>query len=411
MPEYRPRWLAPLLRSATERSPVVIVTGARQVGKSTMLLAECAEGFDYLSLDDFENLEQARRNPDVLLERSDSIILDEVQRAPQLLTAVKRAVDLKPTRRFILSGSANMLLMAQASESLAGRAEFLDLAPLSIGERDHHAPPTWFEGLLAGQPDCIRGSVPGPISLASSVWRGGMPVTLQRTDEAGLVRWREGYVRTYLERDLRQLSQIEHLSDFRRLMVAAALRCGQLVNASAIGRDIGLSQPTTHRYLALLEVSLLMHRLPAYADNRGVRLMKSPKIMWCDSGIAAHLAGFYSADDLRPAREWGGILETFVFAQLSALASLVTPTPRLYYWRTRKGEEVDFIVEYGRRLLAIEVKSAKQVRYSDTTALQLFLKTYPETVAACVLYAGTEVRKMASKLYAIPFAALWDEPR
>lgn len=388
-------------------SPVTVLTGARQVGKSTLLLHEFDRHWKYISLDDYDTLTQARRDPRILIESAHALVFDEAHRVPDLFPAIKMAIDSDKAMRVVLSGSANLLLMAKISESLAGRAEFLELGPMTVGEMRGNSPPDWLNCIFEKGTFMFSNSYTHESDLAMKVWRGGMPEILRRNVSEQILRWREGYVTSYLERDLRQLSQIDNLTDFRRLMKTAALWSGQVMNKSAIARDLGLSQPTTHRYLNLLDVSALVGLLPAYGSNRAVRLVKSPKLIWHDSGIAAHLAGYFSADDLLRNREWGGMLECFVYSQLYPLCCRMSPTPRIYYWRTRKGEEVDFVIEQGRKLLAIEVKAGSRVGYDDTRGLQTFMQSYPQTTVGIVLYSGSKVEKMSDKIFAVPLASLW----
>ncbi len=186
--------------------------------------------------------------------------------------------------------------------------------------------------------------------------RGLMPPLLTLTSAQAWVRWWEGYVTTYLERDLRQISQIDSLLDFRRVMELAALRSGQLLNQTEIGRDAQVSQPTVHRYLNILETTHLFERLPAYAASHITRLLKSPKAFWNDPGLAVFLSGYYDHESLIYAREYGAYFETLIFHHLRVLTRLLVPAGRLSFWRQRDGVEVDFVIEHGRRLLAIDVK-------------------------------------------------------
>ena len=405
---YHKRWLAPIIREAVKGTPVTILTGARQVGKTSLLQQEFSTGWRYLTLDDLDLLEQCKRSPEIVLSSEEPTIFDEAQRAPELFIAIKRIVDQDRSRRFILSGSANLLLMKQVSESLAGRSVFFELAPLTQGELLHHSPPNFLTRCFSADLTFkVKKDNSKSAPLNELVWRGGMPQSLAEKKESVLLQWRDAYTQTYLERDLRQLSQIDNLTDFRRLMIASALRTGQLLNVSEIGRDIGLKQPTAHRYLNLLEVSCLLYRLPPYTVNKGLRLVKSPKLMWVDSGLASHLAGYFSADDLLKSREWGGMLECFVYFHLRELTNLMIPCPRIHYWRTRQGEEVDFVLEQGRHLVAIEVKGTQKVTYRDTIALQTFLSQYPNAKSGIILYAGREVVKFGDKIVALPLSVLW----
>jgi hypothetical protein len=402
---YLPRFLTLQFREAVEHHPVVVLTGARQVGKSTFLRrTPPTNQWRYLTLDDFDVLSQAQQDARALLSGSGPLVIDEVQKEPRLLSAVKQRVDESGMeRRYVLSGSANLLLLEQVSETLAGRAVYLTLGPMTFRETQESPPSPLLEELLAGKiPDESRTDAPN-INLDFWVWRGGMPPLASVTHETAILRWWEGYVATYLERDLRQLRQINSLADFRQVMVAAALRNGQLMNQTEISRDVSVSQPTVHRYLNLLSATHLLGRLPAYARNRTKRLVKSSKLFFADTGLAAFLCGYYDVDTIRDAKIWGGFFEGFVFQHLHILGQLLTPQARLFYWRTTSGAEVDFVIEHGKRLLAIEVKSASAIRYADAANLRLFLQEYPEASCGVVCYCGDEIIRLDERIIAIPW--------
>ncbi len=405
---YYPRWLTPSLQEASQDHAVVVLTGARQVGKSTLLLnAEPFCRWRYHTLDDFDVLAQARREPEALWAGVEQVILDEVQKAPELLSAVKIAVDRNPRKyRFILSGSANLLLMKQVSESLAGRAVYFVMDPLALGEVHQLPPPDILTRLLAGEFPAEGSLAEEPLDPTDLMLRGLMPALLPLAAPHAWARWWEGYVATYLERDLRQISQVEALVDFRKLMQFAALRSGQLLNQSEVARDAQLSQPTVHRYLNLLETTHLFDRLPAYAVNRTTRLLKAPKAFFNDPGLAVFLAGYYEASDLRKARAYGAYFETLIYHHLRLLTRLMTPAGHLYFWRTQAGAEVDFVVEHGRKTAAFEVKSAKNPGYGDIQGLQTFLQQHPETSAGVLLHSGTSIKRLAEKIVALPWTML-----
>lgn len=405
---YLPRWLTPALQEAVRHHSIVVLTGARQVGKSTLLLhAEPFRSWRFLTLDDFDVLAQARREPESLWAGASHVILDEVQRAPEILLAVKRAVDRSPERyRFVLSGSANLLLMKQVSESLAGRAVYFVLDPMAIGEMRGAPQPQILMRALAGdfpEEDVLPEEPPEPAEL---LLRGLMPPLLRFPAPQEWVRWWDGYTATYLERDLRQISQIDALVDFRRLMQFLALRSGQLLNQSELAREARLSQPTVHRYLNLLETSHLFERLPAYAGSHSTQLLKSPKAFWNDPGLAVFLSGYYDLDDLRKAREFGAYFETLVYHHLRLLVRLMTPAGRLYFWRRRDGREVDFVVSHGRRLLAVEVKSTKNPLYGDAEGLRAFLQEYPLASGGLLVHGGRAIRRLGENILALPWTML-----
>jgi len=404
---YRPRWLGSVLRAALGDHPVVVVTGPRQTGKSTLLQHE--EPFSrwrYITLDDFDALRQAERDPSALWAGVDKIVLDEVQKSPALLSAVKRSVDQKRSAvSFVLSGSANLLLMGQVSESLSGRAVYFTLYPMTLGEMEGNSAPDLLAKFF--QRDAIpEGAVPITMDPLPLLARGFMPPLLTLSGQEAATRWWEGYIATYLERDLRQISQIESLPDFDRLMRALALRNGQILNQTEVARDIGLSQPSVHRYLNILEATYLLERLPAFARNRTKRLMKSPKIYWVDPGLAAHLCGHFDAESLAASREVGGLFESLILLHLKALAQMLVPRPRFSYWRTITGKEVDLVVEHGRKLLAVEIKLTTAPRYQDAENLRVFLEEYPETEAALLVHSGAEVKRLHEKILAVPWVLL-----
>lgn len=398
---YKPRWLSPLLAQAATTHRIVVLTGARQVGKST-LLQHILPTWRYLSLDDFDVRAQAQRDPQALWAGSTEIVLDEVQKVPTLLEAIKIAVDRRNARtRFVLSGSANLLLMAKISESLAGRAVYFTLSPMTWGELHGRPAPESLARLLHGDLP-PEGTVDSP-DPAELIARGFMPPLLTLSTQHACTLWWEGYIATYLERDLRQLARIEALADFQRVMAALALRSGHLLNQSEVARDVALPQPTVHRYINLLEASHLFERLPAYAVSRTKRLIKAPKVYWADPALAAHLAGYSDAASISRAREYGAFFETLVLHHLRVLGGLLTPRARLFYWRTVSGHEVDFVIEQGRRLVAVEVKLSPQPRYGDAEGLRFFMREYPHAQCGIVVHAGSQIRRLDERIIAVPW--------
>jgi len=397
-----PRLVARSLADRLRVMPAVVVTGARQTGKSTLAQDLSPGPRRYLTLDDLDTVDAARRDPAGLLGGPQPVTLDEVQREPELLRAVKQAIDRRRRRgRFLITGSANLLLMRQVSETLAGRAAYLTLWPMTRREQRAlgrcgvwdellDTPDAGWLDLLAAQPD-------DPEDWRGLARRGGFPtpaVHLETPRERAV--WFDGYVRTYLERDLQDLSSIAALPDFRRLMRAACLRLGQLVNQTELGRDVALSQPTVHRYLNLLETSYLLVRLAPYAVNRTKRLIKSPKLYWSDTGVALHLAG-----GIEPT---GAHLENLVLHDLLAWRDARLDRAEVLYWRTAAGEEVDFVVETGGRLLPIEVKTTERPRLRDAAHLRAFRAEYGRVSrAALLLHSGETLEWLAPDVLAAPW--------
>jgi predicted AAA+ superfamily ATPase len=401
--KYKPRWIFPSIREAVRDHPVVVLTGARQVGKSTLLRKEFPDA-RYVTLDDYDALHQAETDPAALWAGTSTVIVDEVQKSPTLLSGIKGAVDTQRHKTtFILSGSANLLLMRRVSETLAGRAIYFTLRPFAFGEQESRPPKPTLEDLLAGRfPK--EYTVPSPPALAPLLWRGFLP-PLFSMRPAAVTRWWEGYVATYLERDLRDLSQVDSLVDFRRLMELLSLRNSHVLNQSALARDAGLSQPSVHRHINLLETSHLLIRLPAFARNRTRRLVRSPKTHWLDPGLAAFLSGLFDSGSVS-GPPLGPLLESMVLSHLQIFAENLLPRARLFYWRTSDGHEVDFILEHGRRLIAVEVKATAHPSHRDADPLRLFMKEHPETSAGLILHSGSSIHFLDKKIIALPWTEL-----
>jgi predicted AAA+ superfamily ATPase len=382
--------------------PAVIVTGSRQTGKST-LAAELVPGDRTLySLDDLDVLDIARRDPEALVSGTRPITLDEVQRAPDLLITVKRSIDRRRRAgQFLLTGSANLALMRGVSESLAGRASYLTLWPMTRREQRHMGRCGLWEELLAADdsqwPDLVQSDDVGAEDWRALARRGGYPTpALHMSGKADRAVWFDGYVRTYLERDLQGLSSIAALPDFRRLMRAACLRMGQLANQTELARDVALPQPTVHRYLNLLETSYLLTRLPAYAVNRTKRLIKAPKLYWCDTGLALHVAGLDEPV--------GAHLENLVLVDLMVWRDARVRRAEVLYWRTTAGEEVDFVIEVDGQLVPIEVKATSRPRVADTAGLRSFRAEYPRSArAGLLLHTGSQVQWLMPGVLAVPW--------
>lgn len=396
-----PRLVGAALSERLRVMPAVVITGARQTGKSTLVERLVPGDRIYRSLDDFDVLDLARRDPDALLSGRNPLTLDEVQRQPRLLPALKRAIDRdRVAGRFLLTGSANLLLMRQVSESLAGRASYLTLWPMTRREQRGLGAAGRWEELLA-TPDADWRDLLVARDDHAEDWRalarrGGFPtpaVDLARPAERDI--WFDGYVRTYLERDLQDLATIAALPDFRRLMRAACLRVGQIVNQTELGRDVALPQPTVHRWLNLLETSYQLVRLPAYAVNRTKRLMKSPKMYWADTGLALHLSG---------GEPNGAHLENLVLHDLLAWRDARVQPAELGYWRTSLGEEVDLVIETDGKLLPIEVKATARPRLADCIHLRTFRAEYGKKArAALLLHTGKTLEWLAPDVLAAPW--------
>ncbi len=413
-PPLLPRLQASQLRAALATMRVVVLTGARQTGKTT-LAQELGREDDrvFITLDRPETLELAERDPEALWEGLDRVTIDEVQRSPQLLDLLKIEVDRNPTRgRFLLTGSANLLLMESVSESLAGRAGYISLPPFTLAERMSFEGGVLFRRLLEAPSSAavlkLGADFPSRdvLTIPRAVFDGGYPEALRLDCDQARTIWREGYVATYLERDLRNLSAIADLPDFLRLLRLAVLRSGQLVNIDGLARDAGLASSTARRWLNLLEVSCQTLKLPAYATSRSKRLIKSPKLYPTDSGLACYLCGISEAAGLESSPQLGPLFEGYVLQHLAAFAALLPVRAKLLCWRTTRGEELDFVVETPNRLLPIGVKTSRTLGKRDLRGLKAFLEEYPDGAPfGVVLYAGQEWLRPARNVVAIPWSA------
>ncbi len=402
------------LAESLSKFPAVILHGARQTGKTTLAKMPSIGGNrTYITLDELGIRETARSDPGALLAGIGKLTIDEVQREPEILLSIKMDIDRdRKAGRFLLTGSANMLLMKKVSESLAGRAIYFNLPPLLWPEIEQVKFGSTLDLLCASKSvDEFLSSHAGGARkarrpLVTAVFRGGYPVPSLSGDVLFASQWFESYVQTYLERDLRDFTATDNLIEFRRMMRICAVRNGGLVNVASLASDAGISQTTARRYLGILQVSFQVMAVPAFARSRGKRLVKSPKMYWTDTGLAAHLAGFAGEDELHEAREWGCWLENYVAIHLGAYASLRRPGAGLCHWRTSGGHEVDFVLELGRKLIPIEVKSTASPMRRDIAGLETFLDEYWDAPFGVIACRCDTPRAVTSRIVAVPMEEL-----
>jgi uncharacterized protein len=340
-------------------------------------------------------------------------VLDEIQRAPELFVALKAAVDRdRRPGRFLLTGSANVLLLPRLSESLAGRMEIHTLRGLSQGE---------FEGLREGFIDALfaRASPtvlspdrsPGRPSrdLVARVLRGGFPEPALKRSAPRREAWLRDYVNTLLQRDVRELANIEGLTALPHLLAVLATRTAGLFNLADVSRVVGLPQTTLKRYLSLLEATFLIEWLPAWHTRVARRLVKAPKLFVADSGLAAHLLGFEAQHARHERTRLGPLLETFVVSELRKQAAWSRTRPRLFHFRTQAGQEVDVVLEDARgRIVGVEVKAAVGLSSADWNGLRALKEAAgARFVRGVVLYGGQEALPFGRDLLALPVSALW----
>ena len=399
------RFAANQLARVTRVLPATVVTGARQTGKSTLVRsAPLLAGYQYLTLDNLETQRRAAEAPMALLTSADRVIVDEIQRNPDLLLAVKELIDDDPSSqagRFILTGSTNLLGLRTAGETLAGRAGYVTLWPLSRREALGEGRPGRWGELLGAGPSSWRDIVLADPAVEES-WpavalRGGYPVpALRLTEPDDRDTWFEGYIDTYLRRDVPEITAVSRPLDFHRLMQRVVVDIGQLEHQARWATELGLSRPTVGRWLDLLEVSYQLVRVPAWTVNRRKQLVKARKIYWADTGLACALIG-----ERQPS---GFHLENLVLNDLLVWQGGEPRRPSIFHWRTRDGFEVDFVIESAdRSLLPVEVKAATTVGVNDARGLVQFLREYPEAKAGLILYGGREVTWVTDSVLAVPW--------
>lgn len=400
---YIERDIADTITAALSEMPVVVITGMRQTGKSTFLQNQPGlKGRRYVTFDDFAQLEAAKADPDGFVKTDEPLTIDEAQRCPEVLIAIKKRADKKRRPgQFLLSGSANFALLKGMSESLAGRAVYFTLHPMSIREINKQISEEPFLYRFF-KSQSIAGIKASRIIKADNILQGGMPsVCLGEVKNRDI--WFKGYEQTYLERDIREMSRITDIISFRNLLHLAALRTGQLLSPSSIGRDAKLSTATALRHLSLLEASFIINRMPPYLRNRTSRLIKSPKMYISDSGLACYLAGIKRLED-EPFK--GAMFETYAAQNLSAIINASWADAQLYFWNIQGRHEVDFIVEAGNKCIAVEVKAAARWTDKDLSGLRAFLSQTPHCLAAVLAYNGTESVRLGDKIWAIPVSTV-----
>ncbi|MBM4082614.1 MAG: ATP-binding protein, partial [Planctomycetes bacterium] len=382
--------------AAIADTPVVLLHGARQTGKTTLVQSLAAQfpGAEYITLDDAGALSLATRDPQGFIRGlPDTVVIDEVQKAPDLFPSIKMEVDReRRPGRFLLTGSANVLLLPRLSESLAGRMEVIPLHPFSQGELESRTE-RFVDRLLTG--GALRATTL-PMegrSIHERLIRGGFPEACQRADDSRRSAWFGSYISTILQRDVRDLAHIEGLAALPNLLTLLAARSAGLLNMADLARSANLPHSTLTRYLTILKTLFLVSELPAWSANIGKRLVKAPKVHLCDTGLTCHLLG---CDAKRLGAEpsvLGPVLESFVFAELVKQLTWASAPAALYFVRTSTGVEVDFVIEDRQgRLVGIEVKASATVSADDFRNLESFAEAVGERFQrGVVLYAGERV--------------------
>ena len=411
--EYISRHMEEMVRLSAKLHPVVLVQGARQVGKSTMVKGlDFLGGYKFYDLDNFEHLRLAQKNPTQMWAGVTRVVIEEVQRSPALLEAIHTdGIGLKKKTRFVLTASYSTPELVQFVEEVASRGTQVQLLPCSPSEAERWAPCALLRELLDGESITRKYSTP-PASLNKHV--GHFPEVVGQKDEGALTQWYESYLGDFLERDLRALSGVSSLVEFRRLMASLSTSCGDVTNQTAMARQLSISQPSVYRHLAVLEASLLLYRLNAFdrpcskrsskrsSKGSSKRIVKTPKHFFVEPGLFAHLWRVADNESLGASSFEYRYMQCQTLLSLRAAAELMVPRGDISFWRTSTAKDVDFVLSHKSKLLAFQVDPGDGSRENLLEHLELFMSEYKETVAGIVVHNRLEVEELAPGVIGIP---------
>ena len=402
------RFSADRVKTALRDTPVVMVNGPRQCGKTTLARRFVEGDRTYITLDDDTQLAAARTDPAGFMRGIDRAIIDEIQRAPELLRAIKRSVDEdRRPGRFLLTGSANVLTLPQVAESLAGRMEVVNLLPLSRAEI-RGAKPTFlektFSGKVARPLEIMLGA-----DLVNAVLIGGYPEMLNRDDPKRRQAWAREYVDAIVQRDVRDVAEVDKLDQMPRLLRVLAHHSSQLTNFMQTGAQINLDAKTTRRYIGVLEQLFLVRRLEPWFQNRLKRWVKTPKLHFLDAGLLAAVLGATADRIVKDRSIFGPLLETFVLSEIMKQIAWLDGTFAVHHYRDKDQDEVDIVVENDRgALVGLEVKAAATVSAGDFKGLRkLANASRNRFMLGAVLYDGETTVSFGERMFAAPLSCLW----
>lgn len=400
-----------LLRKYLKKFPVVAVIGARQVGKTTLVRDLLGEKRRFVTFDDPVNIMLAEKDPISFLNQANRLTLDEIQKVPTLFPAIKQIIDRKRTNgQFLITGSANITMLPKISESLAGRVAFVEMSPFSTLEVSGSdlAKPKLIEIIRSGNAEkCwkfLSDITPKSLSLEKYIVRGGLPPAYLESDHQVRQEWFKGYVRTYLERDVRDLSKIQKLYEYQKFLTLLAFRSAQIFNKSEVARDCGIPYTTAGHFFDLLLATFQVFLVQPYFRNIGKRLIKAPKLMWNDTALSMYLQGLNSWTDARRLGRDGFFVENKIALELRTVLSAYEPSAKLFYWRTSAGAEIDCVIEIKGRLIPVEVKWKETLKAKELTSIEIFLKDFKKYCPwGIILYRGKELLKIKDKIFLVPF--------
>lgn len=406
---FYPRIIGPRIAEAQQDTPVILLAGPRQAGKTTLVRQVAVEqNMRYLTLDDKLTLLAAREDPVGMIRSLDRVVIDEIQRAPELLLAIKQSVDQdRRPGRFLLTGSANLMAIPTVADSLAGRMETLTLLPLSQTEINYQKT-NWIDNVFAGRildsTDPVIGN-----DLIDRVLRGGYPEAVARASVKRRATWAQQYIDALIQRDVRDIATIEKFDQLPRFLSALAQTAGQMCNYSQLSGQVGLDGKTASRYINIFEQMYLLKRIDVWARNRLNRLVKTPKLQFVDSGLLSALLDLNNNEIQKDRTRFGNLLETFVFGELLKHTSTSEANYRLMYYRDTDKFEVDYIIENAvGELIGIEVKATASIKKRDLRGLKkLATLAGGQFKIGILLYDGTDTMPLGDNIWAAPLSTLW----
>lgn len=407
-PKLFTRRIEPRIAEAMADTPVVLLAGPRQAGKTT-LVRQVAQGrLRYLTLDDDLTLLSAQQDPVGMIRSLDRAVIDEIQRAPQLLLAIKKSVDEdRRPGRFVLTGSANLMALPTVADSLAGRIETLSLLPLSQCEIEGRST-NWLDTVFAGQlPQ--PGSSSRADDLVGRVLRGGYPEAMSRSTARRRTTWARQYLDSIIQRDIPDVAGIERLDQLPRFLRALAQTAGQMCNYTQLAGQVGLDGKTAAKYVGIFEQMYLLKRVDVWARNRLNRVVKTPKLQFTDSGLLATLLDLTAQEVENDRTRFGNVLETFVFAELLKHTTTAEGDYRLMYYRDADKVEVDVVIENAAgQLVGVEVKATATVQESALRGLKKLSGLAGDSFKmGILLYDGDEIMPLGDRIWAAPLSTLW----
>ena len=403
-----PRRLESRIAEAMADTPVVLLAGPRQAGKTTLVRQMSGEGMRYLTLDDQLTLMSAQDDPVGMIRSLDRAVIDEIQRAPQLLLAIKKSVDEdRRPGRFLITGSADLMAVPKVADSLAGRMETLLLLPLSQGEIEGQTA-NWLDRVFAVQIPKSK-TLANVNDLVERVLKGGYPEVIARATVRRRNTWARQYIDAIIQRDVRDISGIEKLDQLPRFLRALAQTAGQMCNYTQLGGQVGLDSKTTSKYISVFEQMYLLKRVDVWARNRLNRVVKTPKLQFLDSGLLATLLELTSDEVQQNRTRFGNVLETFVFSELLKATTTAENEYALMYYRDADKVEVDVVIENAvGQLVGVEVKATATVKESDLRGLRkLSTLAGAKFKMGVLLYDGDETMPLGDNIWAAPLSTLW----